>query len=296
LCITTTYFQYKDTFYQQKSGMAMGSPLSPLMANLFMEWFEKKAIETSDKKPAMWLRYVDDVYCQWQHGKEALQDFLKHLNAVHPNIRFTREMEQNDHLPFLDVDIARVDDKLVTGVYYKPTHTGRYLDFASNHPRKTKAGIVKCLAHRARNICEGEKLQQELQHLKTMFRKNGYPTKFTEQALSGETRQRVEQEKPKRTVSIPYIPGVSEKLGRICSSHRIRAVYSCKETLGRSLRNVKPTRPRDTNKNIVYQIPCKDCDGCYIGETCRRLGKRVEEHQRAVKTYDQANGVAKHAW
>jgi hypothetical protein len=53
LCITTTYFQYKDAFYQQKSGMAMGSPLSPLMANLFMEWFEERAINTAPMKPKL---------------------------------------------------------------------------------------------------------------------------------------------------------------------------------------------------------------------------------------------------
>ena len=102
--------------------------------------------------------------------------------------------------------------------------------------------------------------------------------------------------KPKKTITLPYIPGISEKLGRICSSYKIRAVYSSKETLGRSLRNVKPERPKESTKNIVYQIPCKDCDGCYIGESCRRLGIRIEEHKKAVQTYDEANGVAKHAW
>ena len=102
--------------------------------------------------------------------------------------------------------------------------------------------------------------------------------------------------KPKKTITLPYIPGISEKLGWICNSYKIRAVYNSKETLGRSLRNVKPERPKESTKNIVYQIPCKDCDGCYIGESCRRLGKRIEEHKKAIQTYDEANGVAKHAW
>jgi hypothetical protein len=298
LCITTTYFQYKDAFYQQKSGMAMGSPLSPLMANLFMEWFEQRAIDTALSKPKMWLRYVDDVYCQWQHGKESLQGFLDHLNTIHPTIRFTMEVEQDGKLPFLDVNIERVGTRMETGVYYKKTHTGRYLDFSSNHPMKTKAGIVKCLANRARNICNDARLQQELDHLKTTFQKNGYPAKFTEKAMHANKQPRGETQKPKpkKTVSLPYIPGISEKLGRICSNYNIRAVYNSKETLGKSLRKVKPSRPRETEKNVVYQIPCKDCEGSYIGESCRCLAKRVEEHKKAVKTYDQANGVARHAW
>src|SRR5579859_3284631 len=297
LCITTTYFQYKDDFYQQKSGMAMGSPLSPLMANMFMEWFEQRAIDTAPKKPKMWLRYVDDVYCQWQHGKESLQGLLDHLNGIHPNIRFTMEVEQDGKLPFLDVNIERVGNKVETGVYYKKTHTGRYLDFNSNHPRKTKAGIVKCLANRARNICNEARLKQEFEHLKSTFHKNGYPKQFTEKAMQNNNKpQRGDKPKPKKTVTLPYIPGISEKLGRICGTYNIRTVYSSKETLGKSLRKVKPTRPKETTKNVVYQIPCKGCDGSYIGESCRCLSKRLDEHKKAVKAYDQSNGVARHAW
>jgi hypothetical protein len=206
------------------------------------------------------------------------------------------EVEQDGKLPFLDVNIERVGNKLEMGVYYKKTHTGRYLDFNSNHPRKTKAGIVKCLANRARNICDGARLEQELTHLKSTFRMNGYPGQFTEKAMHTNKQPRGEIPKPKKTVTLPYIPGISEKLGRICSTYNIRAVYSSKETLGKSLRKVKPQRPRETTKNVVYQIPCRGCDGSYIGESCRCLAKRVDEHKKAVKTYDQANGVARHAW
>jgi hypothetical protein len=66
-----------------------------------MEHFEQRA--SAAKKPAHWYRYVDDTFVVWPHGKEELQNFLQHLNSIHPNIKFTMEIEHNKSLPFLDV-------------------------------------------------------------------------------------------------------------------------------------------------------------------------------------------------
>ena len=52
----------------------------------------------------------------------------------------------------------------------------------------------------------------------------------------------------------------------------------------------------DGRKEVVYQIPCQDCDSVYIEVTGRSLGKRITEHKYAVKTGDQKNGVVVHAW
>jgi len=58
--VTTTYFSFRSVIYQQMFGAAMGSPVSPLLTNLFMEWLEKQAIATApvECKPKFWKRYV----------------------------------------------------------------------------------------------------------------------------------------------------------------------------------------------------------------------------------------------
>jgi len=51
-------------------GEAMGSPLSPIVANLYMEWFETKALDSFPLKPEWWDRYVDDTNMNWPHEKD----------------------------------------------------------------------------------------------------------------------------------------------------------------------------------------------------------------------------------
>ncbi|XP_018401785.1 PREDICTED: uncharacterized protein LOC108778952 [Cyphomyrmex costatus] len=133
-CLTTTYFSYNDQFYEQTSGAAMGSPISPVVANIFMEHFEEEALRKATSKPEIWYRYVDDTFVIWRHGKDELDKFLNFLNNQHTNIRFTTEIEENGMLPFLDVLVTKkTDNTLGHQVYRKPTHTDRYLHAESHH-------------------------------------------------------------------------------------------------------------------------------------------------------------------
>ena len=70
---------YRADIYEQINGVAMGSPLSPVVANIFMEHFEDKAINSAPEKPQQWRRYVDDTHFIWPHGKDKLGDFLTHM-------------------------------------------------------------------------------------------------------------------------------------------------------------------------------------------------------------------------
>jgi hypothetical protein len=89
-------------------------------------------------------------------------DFLNHLNGIHNNIQFTMEIEEEDHLPFLDIDIYRkMDGSLGHKVYRKPTHTNLYLHQSSHHHPANKHSVVSCLIHRAKALCDQESLAPE---------------------------------------------------------------------------------------------------------------------------------------
>ncbi|KAI8518835.1 hypothetical protein Bbelb_020920 [Branchiostoma belcheri] len=160
LCLGCTYFTYKGQFYQQMHGCAMGSPVSPIVVNLYMEKFENKALSTfNGTPPANWFRYVDDTWCRLK--KRVAADFFDHINQIDDNIKFTQEPSHDNMLPFLDTKtIVEEDGNLRFEVYRKPTHTDQYLAFDSHHPLEHKLAVIKTLFHRADNIVTSDQAKQ----------------------------------------------------------------------------------------------------------------------------------------
>ena len=98
-----------------------------------MTKLEEQALKTFERPPNTWYRLVDDVFSVIL--KNDITALLQLLNSQHPAIQFTFKVEQNGRLPFLDTTVNYLESgELKTDTYRKPTHTGHYLDFASNHP------------------------------------------------------------------------------------------------------------------------------------------------------------------
>ena len=118
----TFYFSFQGQFYERVEGAAMGSPVSPTVANLYIEHFERTVLSIATT-PRLWLRYVDDTFVIKQEKHK--QNFLEHINNVNSAMKFTVESNQQDGaIPFLDTIVKpEADNTLSLTVYRKPTQT-----------------------------------------------------------------------------------------------------------------------------------------------------------------------------
>ena len=151
-CLTSTHFQYNGKHYEQLHGTAMGSPVSVVVAEIVMQNFEERALTTCRQTIPLWLRYVDDTFTDVH--KDEIDEFHDHLNEQNADIQFTREVEENGQLPFLDCLVSRDENTLRTTVYRKPTHADRLLDESSYNRHHTKLQLLRLLlTRRAQLVC-----------------------------------------------------------------------------------------------------------------------------------------------
>ncbi|PFX12174.1 hypothetical protein AWC38_SpisGene23906, partial [Stylophora pistillata] len=288
ICLTSTYFQYNGKHYKQLHGTAMGSPVSVVIAEIVMQNIEERALSTCRQTIPLWLRYVDDTFTAVRHDE--IDAFHNHLNEQNTDIQFTREVEENGKLPFLDCLVSHNDNSLRTTVYRKPTHTDRLLDESSYNPTSHKATTIRTLTRRAQLVCDStDSLSDENKYLHRVFTKNNYNNDFIRRNTHRPTTttETNDTATPTTTATIPYIKGMSENISRILLPFNIRVAHKPITTLRQLLTNVKDKDEPRNRQGTIYKINCSDCQASYIGETGRNLTTRLTEHRRATRKVSQ---------
>ena len=262
-----TYFSFQDQFYEQVEDAAMGSPVSPIVANLYMEYLEQKALSTAPNPPRFWHRYVDGTFVI--HKEVNKQGLLQHVNSVDPAIRFTVEDNKVDgSIPFLDTIVKpEADGTLSITVYRKPTHTDQYLQWDSHHHLSAKFSVIHTLSHRASTLCSNPELhQQEKDHLRKVLTKCKYPKwvldkvekrlyKSTRQVTNGGTtgaQPATNEVKKKGHIVIPYTQGLCESIKKMCGRYGIQTHFEGGRTIKNLLVSPKDKDPMVNQSGAIY--------------------------------------------
>ena len=278
-------FSFDGKMYKQIDGVAMGSPLGPILANIFVGYLESKLF-LNCKSPLMYLRYVDDTFVMFENRQES-SSFLNDLNNLHKNLSFTKEEEHNNSLNFLDVCVQRsVEGELLTKIHRKLNSEALYVPWASFGPVKQKLGVLTGMVKRFTRLCSPCFLEGELKTLQNTFLSLGYPgnlvSKVITRARSSTALKMIGPQKCPVYLKLPYLGNISERfskkiseeISQVFSSVHLRTVLYTDRPLSGIYKDVSPTHEKS---NIIYKFSCH-CGSDYVGKTSQRFHVRIDQH------------------
>ena len=140
-CPKNRYFLFQCKILEQIEGAAIGSTISPIMANLYTEDFKIKVIHSAQYLPGVCKRYVDDTFVEQITSDR--DRFLEHINSIDQCIPFTVKDKKNRWLP-------EPDRCHSTAVYKNIPHTDQYLQWDSHHNLAAKFSVINTLTHRTK--------------------------------------------------------------------------------------------------------------------------------------------------
>ena len=284
LCTKNMHFSYNEDIYTQTDGVAMGSPLSPVLAGIFMAELERTILPTLRDHISPWKRYVDDtIFCI---KEESVEHVPSKLNGYHDNTEFTYEIDNDGKLPFLDLLVVSKDYKVETTVYRKSTNNDIYLHWQSFSPTTWKRGSLQTLVSRAFKVCSNDQLlENEIKQFKKVISDiNGYPNWIIEQTIekvknrnemTRSTQVTANTEEKEHLLMLPCKDKVGEttlKSLRNTLKSVIPAINTCKMiSTGTKLSskfNIKDKISKENNHDLIYKSQCPNlnCDETYMGE------------------------------
>jgi hypothetical protein len=172
------YFTNNHDIILQKDGLAMGSPSSGTISEIFLQYLEHSRLTpiADELQLINYYRYVDDVLIMFDEGHTDINTITNRFNSLHPNMQFTNEIEQNNQINYLDITITRKDDHIGISIYGKPTHTNTIIPHTSNHPTPHKYAAIRYLYNRLNTYqLSNEHYQQEVNTIQNILYNNSFP-------------------------------------------------------------------------------------------------------------------------
>jgi hypothetical protein len=300
-CCDQNYFEFNSKYYLQENGLAMGSPLSGLLSDIYMHNLEIKNIcNTSNPyndKIIYWHRYVDDIICLFNGTIEESKDFLSFLNTISPEIKFTQEIQTNE-INYLDVTIRKNKNKHDFKIYRKPTQTDLLIPSKSNHPWQYKIAGFRSMINRMLSIpMTKHNFEEEKNIIKFLAHKNGYNhnliDKIIKKTMKNKRKPKIENQNI-NYINVPHNTKLNKAIRKTFHNTNFQLSYTTKNNafilINKKLnKNTNDNNENKYNKSGIYQIKCSDCNMTYIGQTGRSFTTRFKEHIQALKSNNKTS-------
>lgn len=295
-----SHFLFDGKIYDQIDGVSMGSPLAPLLAEIFLQDFEEKHLHSFKEKGIIyWRRYVDDTFVLLD-AKVSPDYICDELSKCHSSIKFTCgkdnvEDSVTKSLAFLDVLIRKeVGMKFQTTIYRKPTYSGLMTKWDSFVPKSYKRSAISSMVYRAIRICSShQEMHDQFDFIRKISSQNGYPNAFVESIIRKQLLSLYSPREPQQksletqtvVLRVPYhgtpsqifAKRVTATVAKQYPTTKVRVVYDVKARIGQNF-TTKDRVSKQFKSGVVYEAACPDCDAKYIGKTYRHLTTRMNEH------------------
>jgi Reverse transcriptase (RNA-dependent DNA polymerase) len=285
----TTYFAYDNNYYKKILGTPMGSTVSPIVAQYVMDDLLDTVIPNLPFNFTFIKKYVDDIICAIPAN--FTDDILQFFNAYNPHIQFTIELERDRKIPFLDTLLIRRDDKtVILDWHIKPTSSGRFMNFQSFHPYRMKINLILGMKNRVTKISHNTLLNKNLKMLRTILTENSYPLKLLNKLLFNTVTNSTPVIPPGDNVdtsmnrfifgSIPFLGELSDKIINVLKQNpNIKIAQRIAKPISNLYSKLKQKDTKLLTSDVVYSLPCNNCNQHYFGQTTQLLKSRLAIHK-----------------
>ena len=127
--------------------------------------------------------YLGSFICPFYLSKKHIDLIINTFNSYHQNLQFTHELQRNNSIKFLDMTLISSDNHIITNWFQKPTASGRFINYFSNHPLQQKMNIVYNLIGRAILLSHESFHRINLKKGEQLLINNDYPSSFIDKNI-----------------------------------------------------------------------------------------------------------------
>ena len=270
------YFVFQEQICHTDKGVAMGSPISGTMVEIFIQHLGDSFVKhlLDSKSITFYSRYVDYIFKIYDSSYTNLNAIKQYANTIHNNLQINPIPENAGKINFLDLTFTRKTTSLEKDIFPKPTTNNTTINYLSNHPLEHKLAAYRYYIERIFSLPLNKENQlKEWTTIPDIARSNKFPDNILIRL-----RQQIQQEINHTTpptgfksntqwTTFTYVSQQIRKITNIFRHTNVKITFKCNNKISQPMKpNIDNYTPY-YNRSGIYKLTCNTCKLAYVGQT-----------------------------